>query len=129
MRPRIGYAGLPHIRAADALLDTFLHDAGLAYEAPNIYTWHSANESRRAVLDGFRWRSHSDQASVSDAEASVSPDPVNDHCAVRVILQEAAIGEMLPLEALWRPERLQLAKRKDRADEWRTKVKQTLEAE
>ena len=59
----------------------------------------------------------------------MSPDPVNDHCAVRVILREAAIGEMPPLEALWRPERLRLANWKDRADEWRTKVKQTLEAE
>ena len=59
----------------------------------------------------------------------MSPDPVNDHCAVRVILREAAIGEMLPLDALWRRERLHLAKWKDRADEWRTKVKQTLEAE
>ena len=47
------------------------------------------------------WRSRSGQASVSDAEASVSPDPVDDHCAVQVILQEAAIGEMQLLEALW----------------------------
>ena len=38
LRPRIGYAGLPHIQAADARLGTFLHDAGLAYEAPNMYT-------------------------------------------------------------------------------------------
>ena len=63
------------------------------------------------------WRSRSGQASVSDAEASVSPDPVNDDCAVRVNLREAAIGKMPPLEALWRTERLQLAKWKDRADE------------
>ena len=58
----------------------------------------------------------------------MSPDPVNDHCAVRVILREAAIGEMLPLDALWRRERLHLAKWKDRPDEWRTGVKQTIEA-
>ena len=51
------------------------------------------------------------------------PDLVNDHCALRVILREVAIGEMPPLEALWRLERLQLAKWKDRHYEWRTKVK------
>ena len=47
----------------------------------------------------------------------MSPDQVNDDCAVRVILREAAIGKMPPLEALWRTERLQLEKWKDRADE------------
>ena len=62
------------------------------------------------------WRFRSGQASVSDAEASVSPDP-DDHCAVRVILREAAIGEMPLLEALWGPELLHLSKWKDRADE------------
>ena len=74
LQHRIGYAGLLHIRAADARLATFLHDAGLTYEAPNIYTWHGANESM--------WLSRSGQASVSDAEAAVSPDPVNDQSAV-----------------------------------------------
>ena len=128
LRPRLGYSGLAHIRAADARLHAFSQEAGLTYEAPREYTWHSANESRRAVLDGFLWRSRSGQASVSHPEAVVSPDPVNDHCAVRVILREATIGELPPLEALWRPERLRLTKWKDKQDDWRTKVTQTLEA-
>ena len=56
MLRRIEYAGLPHIKAADARLATFLHVAGLAYEAPNEYTLHSANEYRRKVLDEVMWR-------------------------------------------------------------------------
>ena len=38
MRRRIGYAGITHILTADARLATFLHDAGLAYEAPDEYS-------------------------------------------------------------------------------------------
>ena len=43
--------------------------------------------------------------------------------------REVAIVEMLPLVALWWPELLQLAKQKDKQDEWSTTVMQTLEAE
>ena len=35
LRRRMGYTGLPHIRAAGARLATFLHDAGLTFQAPN----------------------------------------------------------------------------------------------
>ena len=57
---RIGYAGLPHIQAADVRLSIFLHDAGLAYQAPGM--------QGNMVM----WCSSSGQASVSGAEAIVS---------------------------------------------------------
>ena len=90
---------LSHTRAADrdARLATSMHDAGLTYQAPNEYTRHSTNESRRAELNGFLKRSRSGQASLSDA--LMSPDPVTAALAEYHDPGRAVIGRVTPTGA------------------------------
>jgi hypothetical protein len=89
-------------------------------------TWTSADDSRRAVLDCFFWKSRSGQPSVSHAGAFLSANPTLDHCGVKVLLRDDSIGEMPPLEALWRPERLRLDAWRDKRQEWRKAVERDL---
>ena len=126
LRPRVGYSERTLTARADVRLLAWSATASLTCEAPSEPTWASANDSRRAVLDCFFWKSRSGQASVSHAEAFVSGDPTLDHCGVKVLLRDTRIVEMPPLEALWRPERLRLDSWKNKRDEWRAAVERTL---
>jgi hypothetical protein len=59
-RPRVGYvgyAGTVATRSADARLDEWYRQKGLACAASLHSTWQSVNESRYAVLDCFFWQS------------------------------------------------------------------------
>ena len=67
---------------------------------------------------------HSD--SNAGARLSLSGDPTLDHCGVKVLLREPEIGEMPPLEALWRPERLRLDSWRDKRQEWQNAVEREL---
>jgi hypothetical protein len=69
LHPRIGYSGLAPTVRADARLHAWSVSAGFACEAPAEPTWASADDSRRALLDCFFWKSVSGQPSVSHAEA------------------------------------------------------------
>ena len=128
LRPRVGYSGLASRARADARLRAWSVSHDFACEAPVKPTWASADDSRRAVLDCFFWKSTSGQPSVSHAEAFLSADPTLDHCGVKVLLRDDSIGEMPPLEALWRPERLRLDAWRDKRQEWQKAVELDLSA-
>ena len=128
LRPRIGYSGLAPTVRADARLHAWSVSAGFACEAPAEPTWASADDSRRAVLDCFFWKSVSGQPSVSHAETFLSADPTLDHCGVKVLLRDDSIGEMPPLEVLWRPERLRLDAWRDKRQDWQKAVELELAA-
>ena len=72
-RPRVGYAGTVATRSADARLEEWSRQQGLACAAPSHATWQSANESRYAVLDKFFWRSKTDQIGLQDVAAYLPP--------------------------------------------------------
>jgi hypothetical protein len=109
-RPRAGYAGSNVTRQADARLEEWSRQTGLACKAPSHATWQSVNESRYAVLDSFFWRSKTDQLSITDAESFRPPDPRLDHEVVIVTLAGESVGRMPPLEALRAPVRLKMRK-------------------
>ena len=126
LRPRIGYSGHALITRADARLRAWCEAENFACEAPVEPTWSSVNDSRRAVLDCFFWKSKSGQPSISNAETFLTTDPTLDHCGVKVLLREPEIGEMPQLEALWRPERLRLDSWRDKRQEWQDAVEREL---
>ena len=56
-------------RSADARLEEWSRQAGLACAAPPHATWQSINESRYDVLDSFFWRSKTSQMEIQGVEA------------------------------------------------------------
>ena len=126
LQQRVGYSGLAHINRADARLRSWSMQAGLTCEAPADYTWASANESRRSVLDCFFWKSRSGKPSICSVEAFQSSDPTLDHAGVRARLNEEGIGEMPSLEALRRPVRIKLDKWSEKREQWQRAVERDL---
>ena len=127
--PRVGYSGHARVARADARLQAWSDSASFTCEAPAEHTWNSADDSRRAVLDCFFWKSKSGQPSISHAEAFLAADPTLDHCGVKVLLLDPNIREMPPLEALWRPERLRLDAWRDKREEWQRAVERDLSSQ
>ncbi len=83
-RPRVGYAGTVATRSADARLEAWSRQAGLTYAASPHATWQSVKESLYAVLDGFFWRSKTDQIGLQDWESFLPADLRLDHDLLRV---------------------------------------------
>ena len=129
LRPRVGYSGLDSIRVADASLLKWCSENGFTCAAPEHHTWTSFNESRQAVLDSFFWKSKHEGESVFGATAFDSTDPRLDHRGVRVYLQIAGVGTMLPLETLFRPKRLKMTEWPSKRHEWQRRVTLALEHE
>ena len=126
VRPRVGYADSERIRHADACLRDWSAASGLECCAPEMPTWTSFNDARRAVLDCFFSRSKTSRPCLQDASAFLSADPRLDHCGVRATLSVVGIGSMPSLEALRRPVRLKMTNWVSRRDEWRERVTQAL---
>ena len=82
-RPRVGYAETVITRSADARLEEWSRQAGLACAAPPHATWQSINEQRYAVLDSFFWQSKTSQIKIQGVEAFLPPDPRLDHDLIR----------------------------------------------
>ena len=125
-RQRVGYAGTVATRSADARLDEWYRQKGLACAAPLHATWQSVNESRYAVLDCFFWRSKTDQTGLVDVEAFLPPDPRLDHDLVRARVKCDTLGPMPPLEALRTPVRIRMNNWKQRKDDWQVAVARSL---
>ena len=102
---RHGYSGLPHIQAADVWLAEWSAASGLTCATPAQATWMSIDESRKAVLDCFFWRSKTGQPCLEDTAALDAADPSLDHRVVKATLKVEGICAMLPLEAFIRPVR------------------------
>ena len=125
-RPRAGYAGSEVTRSADARLEDWSRQAGLACAAPSHATWHSVNESRYAVLDSFFWRSKVDQMSIQGVESYLPPDPRLDHDMLRVRVSCDSVGPMPPLEALRAPVRLRMRSWGQKKADWQEAVTRSL---
>ena len=80
--PSLGYTGSEHIRLADAGLEVWSSELGLSCAAPKEHTWASFNESRRAVLDCFFYRSKTGQACLGDTTAFSTVVVLLDHKGV-----------------------------------------------
>jgi len=125
--PRVGYADSERIRHADGRLRAWSAASGLECCAPEAPTWHSFNDTRRAVLDCFFHKSRANRPCLEGASTFLSADPRHDHCGVRATLSVAGIGPMPSLEALRRPLRLKMKNWVSRRDEWRERVTQALQ--
>ena len=104
-RPRVGYVRSEVTRSADARLEDWSRQAGLACAAPSHAAWLSINESRYAVLDNFFWRSKADQIHIQGVESYLQQDPLLDHDMLQVRVSCDTVGPMPPLEALRAPVR------------------------
>ena len=122
LRPRHGYSGLSHIRAADERLAEWSDGSGLTCAAPREATWMSRDESRQAVLDCFFWRSKTGEPCLADPVALEAADPRLDHRVVQAPLTVEGINGMLPLEALMKPVQLRMRNWRTEADKWRRAV-------
>ena len=125
--PRVGYADSERIRHADGRSRAWSAASGLECCAPEAPTWHSFNDTRRAVLDCFFHKSRANRPCLEGASTFLSADPRHDHCGVRATLSVAGIGPMPSLEALRRPLRLKMKNWVSRRDEWRERVTQALQ--
>ena len=105
--PRIGYTGSAHIRLADAGREAWSRGLGLSCAAPKEHSWASSNESRRAVLDCFFYRSKTGQACLGDTAAFSAAEARLEHRGVSSRLHIEGSSAMLPLEALIRQVRLE----------------------
>ena len=85
------------------------------------------NDQRRAVLDASPiWIAVHQQRSCQRCGFQTS-DPTSDHAAVRVILREEQIGDILPLNRLERrPVRIRLHRRLDEREAWQRAVESAL---
>ena len=106
--PRLGYTGTEHIRLEDAGLEAWSCGLGLSCAAPKEHTWASFNESRRAVLDCFFYRSKTGQACLGDTAAFSAAEVRLDHKGVSSKLNIEGISAMLSLEALMKPLNMRL---------------------
>ena len=97
-------------------------------------TWASFNESRRAVLDCFFYRSKTGQACLRDTAAFGADDPRLNHRSVSATLSiegnvTQGISAMLPIEALMLPVRLNMRTWRCRADAWQKAVLEAVDEE
>ena len=127
--PRIGYNGTEHIRRADVGLEAWSRGLGLSCAAPKEHTWASFNESRRAVLDCFFYRSKTGQTCLGDTTAFNAADVRLDHKGISARLNIEGISAMLPLEALMKPVRLNMRAWRSRADTWNKLVSEAVQDE
>ena len=125
-RPRVGYVGSEVTRSADARLEDWSRQAGLACAAPSHATWLSINESRYAVLDSFFWRSKADQIRIQGVESYLPPDPRLDHDMLQVRVSCDTVGPMPPLEALRAPVRLRMRSWAQKKADWQEAVARSL---
>jgi len=125
-RPRVGYVGSEVTCSADARLEDWSRQAGLACAAPSHATWLSINESRYAVLDSFFWRSKADQIRIQGVESYLPPDPRLDHDMLQVRVSCDTVGPMPPLEALRAPVRLRMRSWAQKKADWQEAVARSL---
>jgi ribonuclease HI len=125
-RPRVGYVGSETTRSADARLEEWSRQAGLACAAPSHATWQSVNGSRYAVLDSFFWRSKTDQMAIQGVESYLPPDPRLDHDLLQALVLCETVGPMPPLEALRAPVRLRMRSWGRKKADWQEAVTRSL---